>query len=496
MDSMEGIERLAPVALRVAAAHEAHPLVEDVAVRLAAMEEVLVVLLLAQRLCHLGDTSVGKRIFERLGNRLVLRVLVEGAVVVALQRRHSTLVEHGRCLHRLVGPSLVSNKALEDEVGEHGHARVANHAVGLIAHEVPHGELALLLVDVDEGLAYVGKHLGMQDGHQGVGSAVGVPKREGRIVGELALVYLQVGATVLAVDVAEDGRGGHRMVERGIEYRARILVVGLDLHAGELFLPSLVGLANDGIEVPARYLLVEVLAGVVLAHGRETRLDEQWCAVWLIGEDDDRVLVALQFDGLVELRIEERVLVARPSRRFAVATDRTVIDLAILGLRHLVPSDALVKVEAHHAPSHVGSRGVALESRPLRGGQFHQHVGVFEFHAIVARGDILALVGKLHLGLLAAAHGQEGHVAQFADTRAREVLVAEADDDGVAGMVAGAPVPSPGGLGRTQLHITEGNIGTQEHVAVAARAYQRIDILRVSLPHGDQGAGSTKPEYC
>ena len=270
---MEGIERLAPVALRVAAAHEAHPLVEDVAVRLAAMEEVLVVLLLAQRLCHLGDTSVGKRIFECLGNRLVLRVLVEGDVVVALQRRHSTLVEHGRCLHRLVGPSLVSNKALEDEVGEHGHARVANHAVGLIAHEVPHGELALLLVDVDEGLAYVGKHLGMQDGHQGMGSAVGVPKREGRIVGELALVYLQVGATVLAV--AEDGRGGHRMVERGIEYRARILVVSLDLHAGELFLPSLVGLANDGIEVPARYLLVEVLAGVVLAHGRETRLDEQ-----------------------------------------------------------------------------------------------------------------------------------------------------------------------------------------------------------------------------
>ena len=41
----------------VAAAHEAHPLVEDVAVRLAAMEEVLVVLFLAQRLCHLGDTS-------------------------------------------------------------------------------------------------------------------------------------------------------------------------------------------------------------------------------------------------------------------------------------------------------------------------------------------------------------------------------------------------------------------------------------------------------
>ena len=107
-----------------------------------------------------------------------------------------------------------------------------------------------------------------------MGSAVGVPKREGRIVGELALVYLQVGATILAVDVAEDGRGSHRMVERGIEYRARILVVSLDLHAGELFLPSLVGLANDGIEVPTRYLLVEVLAGVVLAHGRETRLDE------------------------------------------------------------------------------------------------------------------------------------------------------------------------------------------------------------------------------
>ena len=63
-------------------------------------------------------------------------------------------------------------------------------------------------------------------------------------------------------------------------------------------------------------------------------------------------------------------------------------------------------------------------------------------------------------------------------------------------MVAGAPVPSPGWLGRAQLHIAEGNIGTQEHVAVAARAYQRIDILRVSLPHGDQGAGSTKPEYC
>ena len=57
--------------------------------------------------------------------------------------------------------------------------------------------------------------------------------------------------------------------------------------------------------------------------------------------------------------------------------------------------------------------------------------------------------------------------------------MAEADDDVVADVVAGAPVPTTCHHGGAELHEAERHVGAVEHVAMATRADSGIDILGV-----------------
>ena len=143
----------------------------------------------------------------------------------------------------------------------------------------------------------------------------------------------------------------------------------------------------------------------------------------------------------------------------------------------LVPPDALCKVEQEHGAVGVGTEGVTVEAGALRGGELHPHVGLLELHGVVAGAH--GLVGVMEEGgaLLGVGHGQEGDVAEVADASAAEVLVAEAYEDGVGGVVAGAPVPASRGLGGAELHVAEGHVGAEEHVAVAASADAWVDVL-------------------
>ena len=167
-------------------------LVEQSAVELTTLREVFSILLLAEQLCNLRHTGICQCILQSFGNRLVSRFLVVRQIAVFLQQGESSLVCHRRCLHRLVGSLLVIYIPLDDEVGKDRDAGVAHHAVGLVAHEVPHRELALLPIDVDECRSDVMLSLRVYECHQRMSGTIGIPQRQGGVIGKVGMMSLPV----------------------------------------------------------------------------------------------------------------------------------------------------------------------------------------------------------------------------------------------------------------------------------------------------------------
>ena len=123
-----------------------------------------------------GQGSVGDGVFHVVGHRLGVQVgrdetvfhpKVLAAVVPGGGHRH-------RIDHLILREPGV--KSLDDVVGEGDESRIAHHAVGLIAHQVPHGQFALLLKDVQESLSDIPLLLAMDERLQRMRGTVGVPK--------------------------------------------------------------------------------------------------------------------------------------------------------------------------------------------------------------------------------------------------------------------------------------------------------------------------------
>ena len=134
----------------------------------------------------------------------------------------------------------------------------------------------------------------------------------------------------------------------------------------------------------------------------------------------------------------------------------------------LIPSDALEEVEHQLGFLYIGSKGVTMESSTLGGCKLHPHIGLLQLHGIIARTHILVGMMEHHLFLLGIGNRQEGYIAQLANTRTTEVLMSEAYQHRIGLMIARAPVPTARMLCRSQLHIAERHIGTQEDVSMTA----------------------------
>ena len=102
-------------------------------------------------------------------------------------------------LQCLVSTFLILHIALQHHVGKHRDAWVAHHAVGFVTHEMPYRQLALLAIDVDEGACHIRQHIGVNHRHQRMSRTIGIPEREGGVVGEISVMYLAVGTAILAV---------------------------------------------------------------------------------------------------------------------------------------------------------------------------------------------------------------------------------------------------------------------------------------------------------
>ena len=435
----ERIERCAALARRRQTLNKTVLRVEVFLVELAALQEVLVVSLLAQELGHLSHAPVGQRILQSLGHGLVGLVLVEGDIAILLQLLHAALVEHGRGLHGLEGALavLTGDIAFQHQVGQHGDAGIAHHAVGLVTHQVPHGQLALLLEDVQEGLRHVALFLWMNERLQRMGCAIGVPERQGSVVGEVALVDLAVGTAILTVDVVEHRGSRHRVVHGGIEDAAHVVVVGLDADLRQLVVPGLAGSLGSSGEVPSRQLSLQIQLRILHAHGRQCHLHQQRLGSILDDEHGRSVAVnLLKLHRLRELGHEEVFLSASPAHRVAVAADDGLALLLHLALGDVIPADALSEVEQQQSFLLVGTERIAMHAHALRGCQLDEHVRLAQLHGIIAWRDALRGVRERHQSLFLRRDGQQRYVAQVADARATEVLVAEADEHRVRVVVA------------------------------------------------------------
>ena len=264
----ERIEGRPPALPRIPAPHEARRRVEIVAVAMAALLEILRILRLAQRLGGTRRRAVGQSVLHVIGYGLVEHLARDVAVLHA--QAVAPVGIHGRLTDRLEGLFAVeAPDALHDGVRHRYNARVAHHAVGLVAPQMPHRKAALLVRDRQHRLHDVGHLLGMQHRHQRHCGPVGVPQREGRIVREIGVaVDRMVRTVVVAVHVAEERRGDHRMVKSRIENPAGRLVRGLDLHLRQFIVPRLVGGLRRCVEIPSGEFRRKVRFRTLDAYGR------------------------------------------------------------------------------------------------------------------------------------------------------------------------------------------------------------------------------------
>ena len=356
---------------------------------------------------------------------------------------------------------------------------------------MPHGQLALLAPDVEQGGGQVGLPVAVQERHQRMGGPIGVPERPrgvGRVVG---VVHCAVGAAIVAVHVAEQRGGGHRVEKRRVEDAQGRGLPGAGRCGGALDyrdpaqrrLPLGVGLVGHALEVPVAELGLQVGLRPCLAHGGDAHAQQQRTAVVGKGHDGQRVALAAEgADGLRRLGHIEDLLVAGPSAREAMAADGRGVLPHGLATGEAVPADAALQVEPQVEA--VGSRrtGVAMQASAHRGRQLHADAAL-EPHGVVARASLLVGMAEPGLCLAGLHHGQHADVAQVADARSAEVQMAEPHEHGVAVVVARTPVPPMRMLRGPQLHQSERHVGPNEHMAVATRSDERMHQPGISSCH-------------
>ena len=503
---VDRVERLGEGAVDLAAAHELQVRIPEMAVGVAAVAIDDGRGLVAEELGGVRQGAVRDGVFHVVGDGLGVEV---GRDVAVFHPQVLTAVGPGggvghRGDHLLLGEAGL--EALDDVVGEGDEARVAHHAVRLVAHQVPHRQVALLLEDVVEGGGDVVAAVRVDEGHQRHLGAVGVPEGEGGVVPEVALPDDIVGAAVLAVHVVEDGRSDHRVVHRGIEDGLGVGIRAGDGDAAQFLVPGRPRGGLRGLEVPAGEFRGHVGLGAFDGNGGEGDLHEHLrpfldlaqvvvAVDGLAGASALAVVVRVLRDGefhgrLGEFGPEEDLLVLGPSRREAVSAEGlhvagVVLDDLEAGVGDVIPAAAVLQVEDEVRVVR-GREGIAVEAHTGGGGHFRRDAVALQGNAVIAGfADFLRAVrigpGAGLRVFLRSAGGRGGagrrhhrDVEQVADACAAEVRMAEADDGPVAVVVAGAPVPALRDAGRAQLHEAEGHVGAHEHVPVATRPDLRV----------------------
>ena len=166
---------LAEHAIAVLSSDEAKFMVKECCVRLAAVEEILIILFLSEHLGRIGDGSICQCILEVICYRFVELVIWD--VSVLHPRVLSSVRPQGRLLHCFESQFIVKAfKAFDYGVSHRRDARIADHAVCLAAVQMPYRKLALLLIDGEHRVDEFGIALSLEDAVERHGCPVSVPE--------------------------------------------------------------------------------------------------------------------------------------------------------------------------------------------------------------------------------------------------------------------------------------------------------------------------------
>ena len=281
------------------------------------------IILLSKGTCGIGNGSIRNSELHILSEGFPAKVGRHVAVFDAEFVPDSHSVQGA--LEGLVGGLAVeSPESLHNGICNGDDACLTGHAVGFVGHQVPDGQEALLLANLEHGLHHIVHPLRLDDAEKRHFGAVGVPEREGGVVVEVCLfVDLIVRTTVGAIHVVEKRWGYHAVVKGGVENGFGRLPC-LYLYLGKCLVPGRAGIGADLVEFPAADFPAEVHLGAVGADSGNTHLDEH---LFTFGGAETRPreqslllltiivrrLDEFHFHGLGELGIEVDALVLRPS---------------------------------------------------------------------------------------------------------------------------------------------------------------------------------------
>ena len=453
---------------------------------------------------------------------VVLDVAAAGVGAVRGDRCHGGLAHGGVGEVDLVGGD---GEALGVAVGEHDGGGLAEHAAGVAGAEGPAGHVAAVAGHAGERAEEGGLVFGVEEGEEGVLGAEGVPQREVGVVVEVGGVDLEVEAAVAAVDVA--GEGGHQegVVEGGVEDLEVLLAGAVELGAGEVGLPGGLGLGLCGVEVEVRGLGGEVHGGVFgvdeaeadaeddggVAGEFEVGADGLALAGGVVGDDEVVVPDAVagerprEAGGEVDLHAAAALGVAAADVLEAAHAGAALVD-GELGGDDLDVGEGAAEVEDDGGGLAL-REAEAVEADAGGGGELDADA-VGEGEGVAARAGRLVGLGEgLHeaegLDLVGgeAEGGHEGDGAVVDDAGAVHAGLAEAEDDVVLEVVAGAVgeaeseaaergVGAGAGEAEGDLRAGEGGAGA---VALAAGADEGVDPLRergVGGHAGGRGQGA------
>ena len=116
---------------------------------------------------------------------------------------------------------------------------------------MPDGKLALLLINGQHGIDDIVYAFGLDEGHQGIEGAIGIPEGEdGIIIKRRLFNNLTISAAVAAVVIVVEGGRDHGVIKGGIENFLLGGVGGLHFYFPEGLFPFFIPLADDGVKIP------------------------------------------------------------------------------------------------------------------------------------------------------------------------------------------------------------------------------------------------------
>ena len=464
-----------------------------------------------------GHTPVVVGHLKGDGDRLGLERFGHVAILLPDIKRRVGMTVDRRLHHSL--PSLFrvdARSTFQHRVDHHGDGVVANHAVVVLPPEMPYREVAVSIVMTQHAVDKVGVAPGENQRIQGMGRPVGVPQREGSVLG-LTLRQLPDRVDrghVLAVDVRECVGLEHRVVQRRVE-DFHLLRLTLHLDASQLLVPGFVGLGADGVEALPRGLDTQVLKGVFSGDRRQPHLHlhlarrsvELQESLEVAAIDHRRACAhgasvgkhSLN-DRLGEFHGEIHLAQFGPAGNHAISGHHRRRHHPYLGVDNLaVPAPFLrrtLQVDQNVGLGPVGEC-VTVDSSTRR----RRHLGadslVVEHHRVIARRGGLVVVGEGRRCRRPRSGGEYRDVNQVRRPGAAQARVGESVYSRVIVVIARGIEPVRRRMGvRAELHHTEGHrrpgmVVARQSPVDTASADEGVDIsgefTGVGLRHSQEG---------